>query len=410
MSVSAQNPISGGGFVSPPALQAAPRLLSLDAFRGLVIVMMFLVNVAGDDPAFPEWFEHKGWNGGKMGNGLADYVFPWFLFIVGVAIPFSMNSGRGRGMPAWRKLLGAFRRGATIYLLGIVIWCAAIGYAPTTSAGEGRWWGPITSRALLHWDILPLIGFGYFFGVAIYLLPGRASAIGRGGFVLAVLGFKWWALQGSSVLSAQTPTWIAALEQGKSLDHAIKRELGWWGVLLTQGMAASACVVLGSFAGDALRSASLTPARRVRALILDGATVCALGVAWHFAGFASSKDYFSSPYILTTAGSAAMVLALVYWIVDVRTWTTLTPLRVFGMNAVAVYFTAEFLWKTVMTRWQVANPPTIGGSSILLASVKAWLQAGLGASLGSWALVTGYIVLFWLLAHALYRKNLFIRV
>ena len=63
---------------APPT--ATPRLMSLDAFRGLVIVVMFLVNVAGMDPAFPAWFAHRGWADGHMGNGLADFVFPCFLF------------------------------------------------------------------------------------------------------------------------------------------------------------------------------------------------------------------------------------------------------------------------------------------------------------------------------------------
>jgi predicted acyltransferase len=384
-----------------PTPSAGVRLLSLDAFRGLVIVLMFLVNVAGRDPAFPSWTPHRGWDEGRMGNGLADYVFPWFLFIVGVAIPFSMNSGRGRAMSAPRKLLTALKRGAVIYLLGTLLWCATIAYPPD---GPGsNWGGPITWRVLLHWDILPLIGWGYFLGVAASLLPAWV----RAALVAAILVAKWVLLTQVPLPGGTAVVW----DQGRSAQHWLNARLGWIGVGITQGLPATAVVVLGSFAGDWLRRAGSERAHRAAWLAGAGGVLYLAGVALHLTGLMpASKDFFTSSYVMGTSGAAAMVLAAMYLIVDVRRWTSMEFFRVFGTNALAVYIGAEWIWKTVLMRWQVANPAPIGGSSAMITALRAHAQSIVGAPLGSILVVAAYIAVYWLACRWLYRRAVFIKV
>src|ERR1700742_3807250 len=65
----------------------ASRLMSLDLFRGVTIAGMILVNNAGNEPASYWPLRHAEWNGWTP----TDLVFPFFLFIVGVAIPFSFG-------------------------------------------------------------------------------------------------------------------------------------------------------------------------------------------------------------------------------------------------------------------------------------------------------------------------------
>lgn len=373
----------------PSGGRSGPRLESLDAFRGLVIVLMFLVNVAGRDAAFPSWFAHRGWNEGRMGIGLADFVFPWFLFIVGVAIPFSMASGRGRGVPAWRRIALALRRGVTIYLLGTLVWCATIAYER-----------PITLGVLLHWDILPLIGLGYFVGV----LAHHAPWWGRVGFVAAVLGFKWAVLRAIPHPDLGEVVWT----QSESTQQWVREAWGWWGTALTQGLAASAVVVLGDLAGEALRREGLAPAGRAKVLIGAGLAAAGASLVWHRAGLPYSKDFFTSSFVLVTAGSAAVVLGLMYAAVDIGRWARLTALRVLGLNAIAVYVLAELAWKMVWMRWQVATPG--GGSSAAIVAVKAWLSGPLGETGAAWARVALYIALYWFVAWWMYRRRLFIKV
>lgn len=415
----------------PPTAPNPPtRLLSLDAFRGMVIVVMFLVNVGGTDPAFslglwaPEaaqkWMPHMGWNNGRMGNGLADYVFPWFLFIVGVAIPFSLASGRGRAQPVHMRIALAFKRGVIIYLLGSLLWAATIGYPPRDPSAQ--WNGPISSSIFLHWDILPLIGFGYFLAVVQQHTPRWA----RLGFVLLVLAFKLCTLK--LFVPESAATWIDALEAKTSLHHTLGSKLGlsgpignWTVTLITQGLAFASLVVLGALAGEVLRDERQPAGRRAAMLAGAGAAACVIAMAWWLIGdFPFSKDYVTSTYILIAAGTAALLLAGCFWLVDIKKWTSLSPLRVFGVNALAAYVLAEFLWKTVLMQWQVILPPSFQPlslaagakpeSAIAITALKAWLQHLTTPTLGVYLLVGGYILFYWVIALVLYRKQWFIKV
>lgn len=384
------------------------RLLSLDAFRGLDIVLMFLVNVAGADKAFPEWFEHRGYNDGKHGNGLADFVFPWFLFIVGCAIPFSMSSGRGAGRTSMQKVFTALRRGATIYLLGTLVWCAYCAFKPDS---PGRFHQPINYKIFLHWDILPLIGFGYATAAILWLLPRKVSLA----FVAASLLFKWLSLTQLAHPDLGKVVWT----DSQSMDQWIKRSWGWFGVLLTQGLPAASLVVLGSFAGEMLRRGTwglsrpendepVPPLIRGATLFTFGFVVSILSYGLHRWNMPYSKDFLTSSYVLLMAGTGSMVLAMLQWLVDVRQATTLLWLRIYGANAIFIYLLAELMWKMIFVRWYAVVPD--GPSTWLITAWKAWMQWPLGATLGSWAHVASYILVYWLVAAWLYRRKIFIKV
>ncbi|KAG8228018.1 hypothetical protein J437_LFUL003653 [Ladona fulva] len=90
------------------------RVKSLDTFRGISIVLMIFVN----DGAGGYWFmEHATWNGLQI----ADLLFPWFMWIMGVCIPISMRGILKRAEPIKSVLLNIFRRSATMFLLGLML-------------------------------------------------------------------------------------------------------------------------------------------------------------------------------------------------------------------------------------------------------------------------------------------------
>jgi len=349
------------------------------------------VNSAGNDPAFPSWFPHRGWNNGAMGLALADLVFPWFLFVVGVSVPLSMRSGRGARRSTLARLILAFKRALTIYLLGTLLWCATIANNPQT---------PITWRVILHWDILPLIALGYLLAVSLELLS-RWSHLA---FVAIVLTLKWTSL----TLAPHPDTHTVLWEQSRSFDHVVKASLGWMGVLLTQGLPAAATCSLGALTSHALFHPD-SPPRRAAHVIIAGLVLASLALLWHRSGnMPLSKDFFTSSYVLFSAGTGAATLAALWWVIDLRQFTRATPLRMVGMNAIALYLVAELLWKTVLMRWQVVTPDA--GVSAAFVAAKAWLQHALGPFAGSWAVVISYLALYWALALALFRRNVFIRI
>jgi len=344
---------------------ASARLRSLDAFRGLVIFLMFFVNLSGNDLAFPQWFEHAGWNLGNHGQYLADFVFPWFLFIVGCAIPFSMTSGRGRALSTAQRILVAAKRALIIYAFGILIWIAK-------SANDGVTWSStgfapkpgtaVTWSTFLHWDILPLIALGYFLAVCIYHVPSshrpapeqqeespRTWALSRWPwwlFVALVLAGKWLILPNLAATVGLAPNTFPTPRV--DANHALRTMslLGgpfdnFLGTAITQGLPAAATVVLGMLAGDWLRastppstappaapaaptaSLSLPPARRLRtalALLAAGIITTILALIWASPALGHSpisKDFFTPTYVLISAGTGAIVLSLFYLLLDV---------------------------------------------------------------------------------------------
>src|ERR1019366_4726608 len=92
------------------------RLLSLDVFRGLTIAGMILVNSPGNDSAYGP-LEHAKWNGMTP----TDLVFPFFVFIVGVSLVFSLRSRLEQGVSRTELLGQVFKRSLIIFGLGLLL-------------------------------------------------------------------------------------------------------------------------------------------------------------------------------------------------------------------------------------------------------------------------------------------------
>ncbi|MCE2967492.1 MAG: DUF5009 domain-containing protein [Phycisphaerales bacterium] len=318
----------------PPAKASGPRLLALDAFRGMDIALMFFVNLSASRAAFPEWFGHAGWNNGEHGYWLADVVFPWFLFIVGCAIPFSMSGGRGREQTVPRRFVSAFRRALVIYMLGIAIWIA--------KSAKGETGTPITWTTFLHWDILPLIALGYFVGVIVYHLPRWTQIV----LFAAILWGKWYALPDlTQTVGLDRAAWM---KDRVDIEHSIRslgpvgdwmRTLvdakewpevarilgvfaGWLGTAITQGLPACAAVIGGVLTGEYLRNHDASIKAKAGVLIGLGGVLCALAAAWAHPALGAmpfSKDFFTPTYVLFSVASGMVALGALVAILDA--WT-----------------------------------------------------------------------------------------
>ena len=390
--------------------ERTPRLAELDAFRGGVILLMFVVNLSYD-AAIPRWFGHAGWNEGRHGLWLADLVFPWFLFIVGVSIPFSMASGRGKGAGAGVRAWGALRRGAVLYGLGILIWVCKSAPDQYGKVGVAISW-----ETLKHWDILPLLGLGSAVGVWLWLVPERWRVAGVWWFAVGVLAGKWWVMPDmTATVGLDRAAWMAGRTD---VEHGL-RGLGWWGTLVTQGLPACATVALGLLAGEALR-VSRDRGRLWQAGVMlmgAGAMVTAAGLVWSV-WMPMSKDFFTPSYVLASAGTGSVLLGLMVVVrrgmgeVAGRVWgATMRVPEVMGKNAIAVYVAAEVLWAVAWTRWRVVLP--VGyehGSAEMWSGMKAWLRAGIGGTAAAWVAIGVYAGVYVMLAEWLHRRRVYIKV
>ena len=436
--------------MTPPGIDPKPaareRLLCLDAFRGFDIAAMLFVNMTWNRQVFHPQFFHVEWNSPEQGATFTDLVFPWFLFIAGCAIPLSMRSGRGRSMSTAAKVLSAARRGLIIYLLGVLLTVAG-------SATDR----PLTWTDWFSWNILQLIGAGYFVAVCIYLLPRWAQVCAVVGILLAKLALPLAipadtaraAMQaanlGPRVLGGEftgtgTFTHLDDIKRLLHLEHfkaGLRADdkprlgafvLGWFG-MAQQFLPLAAVAVMGGWCTELITTDRLSKLRRAGLLSLAGmATIVVAyllqsdyrpeGGGW--LGPLTqpfSKWFFTPSYCLLAAGTGAVLLAAFYLITDVWKITSCTFLRVFGLNALALYVGAELSFKVIFAKWQIVHPN--GHSGAMAGGFINWVEhwaAVLGAgpwwamAWGGWVFVLTWLGMWWLFCWWLWRKQIVIKV
>jgi predicted acyltransferase len=374
--------------VPPPAAPAGEgRLLSLDAFRGLTIAGMILVNNPGSWSYVYAPLGHAAWHGWTP----TDLIFPYFLFIVGVAIPFSFRRRLAEGAGRGGLFAHVVRRAVIIVALGMFM-----RVFPDFHVAGVRWPG-----------VLQRIGVVYLAAAGLYL------GVGRGGHAAwtAALLLGYWAVlswvpvpgYGAGDLSPEGN--LAAWVDRALLGGHLYRE-AWDPEGLLSSFPAVATTLLGIFAGEWLLSGRPRPAL-ARGLVAAGLLLTPLGLAWGVV-FPINKNLWTSSYVVFTAGTALLLFGALFHLVDVRgrrgPW--LTPLLVYGTNAIAVFVLSGLVTK-MLARAHVGGPE---GPSLYGAIYELLFRSWAGDYNGSLAFALAYVA-FWLGAMwLLYRRRIFIKV
>lgn len=361
--------------------QSSNRLLSLDAFRGLTILGMLLVNNIALDYATPKQLMHAAWN---QGTNFADLVFPWFLLIVGVAIPYSFASHKNKGQPAWKYLLKAISRATILVLLGCFIESS------------------IVKQPVFGLGVLQLIGLAYLVAAVLYQLPAALRAVAIGAFLLT----HWAAIRFIPVPGGGIGVFTEAQNLINYVNGTHLQQYHLSG--LVSVIPTSALVLIGAFIGDFLRNKALSPEKKAMYMFAGGVLLALAGWIWNL-DLPFNKPVWTSSYILYTAGLGCAVLSMLYMLIDVkgRKWWTF-PLIVFGSNAIAAYIVPIIVKVYILQVW-VIN--TSDGSAISLQQAALHsLVAKLGTVPGGWIYTISYILCCWLLMLYLYRKKIFLRV
>jgi len=382
---------------------APRRLESLDVFRGLTIAGMILVNNPGAEPFY--WplghadelirANPAGWYPGKWwveANGWTptDLIFPFFLFIVGVSMVFSFaaRSARGASRPVLVK--HAVRRSALILLIGytirilpnfhftrypgvlqriaVVYLCASLIMLWTSHRRRPLW-------------IAGLL-VGYYAVMRFIPVPGCDPA--------------GWMTEHCSLAG-----WI---DRKLMLGHLYRPDFDPEGLLST--LPAIATTLLGTLAGEFLHGAS-SLSQKLRGLVISGAVCVAAGYAWHLL-FPINKPLWTSSYVLFTAGAACLLLALCWWLIEMRglrVWAR--PFMWLGSNAILAYALSEFTAKLGAIIKVPDGPHVVALQSWVYEHWFAPLAQTKNASL---AFAICYLALWTLVAWWFYRKRIFIKV
>jgi predicted acyltransferase len=369
---------------------SAGRMLSLDVFRGITIAGMILVNNPGTWGAIYAPLKHAEWHGWTP----TDLIFPFFLFIVGISITLAFARRVETGDDQYDLLKKVFKRSAVIFGLGLFL----NGF-PYFDLAEIRIPG-----------VLQRIAVCYLVASIIFLKTGwRTQAITATALLLLywilmtivpVPGFGAGDLGKEGNLAAYLDRWL--------LGHHI-----WKGGVvfdpegLLSTMPAIATTLSGILAGHWLRS-TRTQLEKVGGMFFMGACAVAVGWAWH-SWFPINKSLWTSSYVVFTAGMALQLLAICYWLVDIKGYQRwCKPFLIFGVNALALFVFSGLLGRLM----GVIKVPRGDGSSIAL---QPFIFQNLFAS---WALPVNASLLyavtyifFWLLMMwLLYRKNIYIKV
>jgi predicted acyltransferase len=355
-------------------MSAYERLVSLDVFRGLTIASMVMVNNQIGKGAWSE-LRHADWNGWTF----TDLVFPFFLWIVGVALTLSTARRVERGESRGRLIRHAVHRAAWIFGVGLLL----------------NGFPNYVISSLRIPGVLQRIAVCYLIALVVYLYT--SSAWSRVAWMVAFLAL-YTALMHPG-----------GYERNTNLSDQMDRKL-LPGHLYTPARdpegplstlpAVSTCL-LGVLTGDWLRSRRDGKAKT--------AAMVAAGVVLFVAAYALNplqpinKNLWTPAYVLLSGGLALIVFGACYYVIDVLRnrggWTR--PWVIFGMNAMAVYIFHGLLGR-------FASISRVGG-----APLRDWLYQNLLPSLGAANASLVYSLMHvgvsFLFAWYLYRRNYFLK-
>ena len=378
-------------------MKPSERLLSLDVFRGITIMGMILVNNPGTWGAIYPPLKHAAWNGCTP----TDLIFPFFLFIVGVAISYSLSKRKAQGGDMKSLYLNIFRRTVILFVLGLIL----AGFPFGLLFGHEFSWSTIRIPGVLQ-----RIAIVYMISSILFLTTNTKFQYWFTGGVLVIYTVLMSLISVPGVGYANfEPTtnlaaWLDRLLLGSHLWSGTKV----WdpeGILST--LPAIGTAMLGIFTGNWLRSEKDQTTKTVW-LYVWGSILMVAGWVWD-GWFPINKNIWTSSYVLYTGGLALNFLAFCYWFIDVKkiTWW-IKPFQVYGLNAITVFFLSGIVGRMMyMIKWETAEGTMISVKDYLFQTFfLSWLQP-INASL-AWAIA--YILIWLGLMWILYAKKIFIKV
>lgn len=359
------------------------RVQSVDFLRGLTIMVMILVNTPGDWSYVYRFLLHAPWDG----LSLADFVFPFFIFIVGISISF-VYKNKVAEFATYKKIM---IRSLKLIALGLLIH-AFVPYAPF-----------LELEALRLPGVLQRIGLVFCVVSVLYLNCTKKQLLIL--TTLTLVGYWLWLVY-MPLPDGRLPTLERAPNNWANyLDYHVLKGYIWKpdydpeGLLSTLPSLVSA--ILGIFIGEIIISKSS------RKLFLLSATGCILlltGYVWSIF-FPINKALWSSSFVLVTAGYGTLLLAVFYYFMDQKKKDFGSLVKYVGANAIFIYFTSSVVTKAFYLI-QIQNN----------VSIHAWIFENFVtystidrtfASLG-YALIT--VAFYTLLAFVLFKNKIFFKV
>ena len=361
------------------------RLYSLDALRGFDMFWIMggeeifhsLAKITGNPflQTIADQFEHPAWNGFHF----YDLIFPLFLFISGVATPYSVGRELEKGTARKKLLLRVIRRGLTLVVLGLIY-------------NNGLRLHPISE--IRFGSVLGRIGLAYMLDNIIYLYTTRKGQV----IWLVSLLIGYWLLLSFTSAPGFPPGDLTMRGNFASyLDRSILPGRLYLGVHDPEGLISTIPAIgtglLGILAGQLLKNSPLAPAAKAGRLAVAGVISLVLALAWNTV-FPINKNLWTSSFVLNVGGISLILLSLFYYIIDVRGYRKWAFFfSVIGMNSILIYLSPHFINWEYMTN-----------------GFFQWAGQLVGDPWDVFVMVLCFLAVKWTFLYILYKKKIFLRV
>jgi predicted acyltransferase len=364
---------------------APQRLYSLDALRGFDMfwimgaeeIVHTLSKATGSSfwGGFSNQLTHPAWNGFHF----YDLIFPLFLFLAGVATPYSVGREMEKGKTRQQLLMRVIKRGLILVLLGLV----ANNGLQIRSISEIRF-GSVLGR----------IGLAYMFANIIYLYSKeRAQALWFAGLLIG-----YWLLlkftsapgfpRGDLTMEGNFASYVDRLLMPGKLYLGIHDPEGIMSTIPAIGTG-----LLGIMTGNYIKLNKAAQQRKVLTMAVIGVVFLGLAQLWNL-DFPINKNLWTSSFVLNVGGWSLLFFSLFYYVIDVlgyRKWAFF--FKVIGMNSILIYLSGHFI------DWEYSTN-----------GFFKWLGQLTGEPYKGVVMATCYVLVEWAFLYFLYLKKVFLRV
>ncbi|MBL9132398.1 MAG: DUF5009 domain-containing protein [Verrucomicrobiaceae bacterium] len=386
---------------------ASPRLLSLDAFRGFIMLLMAssafgVAEMAALHPGtfwevIRPQFEHRAW----QGCALWDLIQPSFMFMVGIAVPYSCWKRRENGQGMLGMTWHAFTRSVLLILLAVIL--------ATKSKDTMTTW--------IFTNVLAQIGLGYLFLFLIanlgweYMIAGIIAILGgyTAFFVLHPLPSpeQIAAIQGmkgteGAILDGWFSHWSIHLNAAADFDRwflnllpqAQPFEYNPGGYQTLNFIPALATMLGGAMTGHFLMRSPLEPKSKAARLIIAGVLLLFVGTILGLFAIPVVKRIWTPSWALFSGGWVLLMLAFFYWLVEIANCRRIVfPLVVVGMNSITIYLLHSWLGGWIRDNLHKHLP-------------AAWFPPDYAPLIDR----CGMLLVLWLVCFWLYRQKAFLKL
>jgi len=375
-------------FPTDPTVAVMPvkqRLYSLDALRGFdMFWIMGAEEIFHSLAKTTNWpvfqaisaqLEHPEWNGFHF----YDLIFPLFLFMAGVATPYSVGRELEKGKTKSQVLLRVIKRGLLLVLLGIIY-------------NNGLHLRPLAEVRFA--SVLGRIGLAYMFANIIYIYAKQRAQIIW--FFVLIIGY-WLLLKFTSAPGFLPGDLTMQGNFASYMDRIILPGKLYLTIHDPEGLFSTIPAIstglLGIVAGSYIKNSAKIGKTKTLRMALTGIIFLVVAQVWNL-DFPINKNLWTSSFVLLVGGYSLLLLSLFYYIIDVLGYVKWSFFfRVIGMNSILIYMSGRFI------NW---NYTTKG--------FFQWLGDIVGDPYNAVVMAVCFVLVKWLFLYFMYRKKVFLSV